>query len=649
MINPTYTYQKVQGERYRFFISFDGGTFYQTIKLVAPIKITGKIEETSYRYSRKSSEWKFVKWENTAIYTTLLASINAPSSLSADIILKCELWDNFKKVTEIEFIGYVPIEGIKINKDTGVITLTPQEKSDYAWWDQHKNDKHDIYNEVGGFSKELKYYCNSVEEEYFIPFGGNYTAPSGFLSELSNVGQWSSTTSYIGGYYSNSWCRYGVHLWHCVYDNTNSLPSLSNDNWEVIPNEPHGYVNIVYRTYRQLTDLPFTYNGHSYIHGDGKYEEGFPAVTVPDTGASNCSITRWYYPTDDNEAGYMTPAGSLETGENHGLMDALNHMLTGSGLTISSSFFTSATDPLTGSASKTNNLRLVHSEVIFGIQDSATKGEITLDQLVKDLCYTFNCSWAIVGTTLYIEHIEFFENGFQYSGSPGIYTDLTDTTTYPLKYQVVFDKDGTDSDNEFSFSISDCKEKETFHFIEGYDYDGQLKYDSKFTQKGEENKHEISTFITDFAYLLMDRLSTDYDGWVLISASSAGIINRRLTGLRWSQGNAVITNPFRRTENTNANLLYPNGDLMWNNLLNDFWDYRTLFKTGAINGKYPSVTFNTFKRIYKQRKIRFPRLVAGGFDPYKLITTNAGNGRVETFEINTDTDFIEVELVYEES
>jgi hypothetical protein len=83
---------------------------------------------------------------------------------------------------------------------------------------------------------------------------------------------------------------------------------------------------------------------------------------------------------------------------------------------------------------------------------------------------------------------------------------------------------------------------------------------------------------------------------------------------------------------------------MWNNLLNDFWDYQTIFSVGSINGQ-TSVTFQSSRRIKKQREVKFPR-VDGAFNPEYLITTNLGDGRVESFEIDTDTDNIKVTLLY---
>ena len=54
----------------------------------------------------------------------------------------------------------------------------------------------------------------------------------------------------------------------------------------------------------------------------------------------------------------------------------------------------------------------------------------------------------------------------------------------------------------------------------------------------------------------------------------------------------------------------------------------------------------TQKRIKKQREIKFPRLESGAFNPYALITTNLGDGEVSEYEIDTDTDFIKVTLMY---
>jgi hypothetical protein len=133
-----------------------------------------------------------------------------------------------------------------------------------------------------------------------------------------------------------------------------------------------------------------------------------------------------------------------------------------------------------------------------------------------------------------------------------------------------------------------------------------------------------------------------------LACESDGTIYRRSTGLRWYKKETTETaRGFYTTESTAiTGFDFPNGDLMWHNLLNDFWKYNTIFLNGRINNQASPLVFESQKRIKKQREINFPRKESGAFDPYGLITTNIGNGEVDEYEINTDTDFIKVTLLY---
>lgn len=643
-------------DKYRYSISVDSELTWTAVTLVKPILISGKRDKASYNYVRKSTVWQLVRFENEIIYDAIKLMIHAPSTEAHQIILKCELYEDCVTLTEISYKGFVPLTGVVIREDNGALEMTPTEKTATEWMDAHKSDVHDIYREVPGYVQPTTYHIDTIEESYYIPQSVTYSAPNTFLIDVgTSLAAWYNYIDYgtepVWGY--NNWVQHtglsGSKAYHCIVANGPTLgvyePGVT-PGWEDYWDE----FNFANKVYRQICDLPFYAGGHAYIHGNGLFEEGFPAVTVPNTNAGNADQTRWYYPTGSTESGDMTLAGILSagntvvsTGPVQKLTNVFTLLLTGSGLTLVSQFFNDATNPVTTNPNHLNYLKFVHNRVVKNIQGYDTKGEMTLDGLLKDLCETFRLSWAIIGTNFYIEHINFFENGFSYSGTPGIYADLTDQSTYKLKYQTIYDIDGSESDNEFKFTLSDAPEKELFHFVDGYDYDGQIKYDSAFAKKGTDLKHNTSLFMTDFSYLLCSPVLSFNDAFCLIACDSSGLIYRRTAKLRWLQANITINEIYRRTETD-----FPNGDLQWQNLLNDFWDYLTIFKTGAINGKYPSVTFNSSQKIVTQRDIRFPRL-SGAYDAYKLITTNFGNGRVESFELDTNTDFIKVVLVYEES
>jgi hypothetical protein len=102
------------GNKYKCFIQHDGAN-YMGVNLVKPITISGKKDDQSFRYARKSSVWKFARYENVALYDAIKLLLLTPSTLANEILVKCELWDNWIAMTEVVYTGYVPLSGIAIN------------------------------------------------------------------------------------------------------------------------------------------------------------------------------------------------------------------------------------------------------------------------------------------------------------------------------------------------------------------------------------------------------------------------------------------------------------------------------------------------------------------------------------------------------
>lgn len=656
-------------DKYKYYIDVSG--VWSSVRLVKPIVISGAREGKIYDHRRKSSSWKIVRHENPVIYDALLLKLQTPSLSTSKVLVKIELWEDWGSVSSVEYSGYVPLKAFQVNEDNGSIEFTPIEQGNYSWYDEHKSTKFDIYNNVVGFEQSLTYSVTTVLEEYYIGTGVGHAAPLGFNVDLiANLPGWSALTDYTAGYTSANWVRHtgqnGSRAYRCVVENGPSSTVIEpgvtfgwEDYWE-----QH---NTVQHVYRQVADLPLYVNGHGYIHGNDEYEVGFPGdININGVTETNLGKTRWSFATGSvtPETGIMTLAGTLNpsdpvystvysngashklystTGPNgNGNNTVLDHMLFGSGLVVTSHFFEDATNPVTGEVNHYTNLRLVHNQVIKRTFNQNTKGEITLDQFLTDLCETFNLGWKITGTSLRIEHVNYWENGESYSGSPSEYADLTDLTDYPLKHQTIYDlnEETQETDNEYSFAESETAEKEVFHYFAGYDYDGEIKYSSEFAVKDEVLKHEIVSFMADFANLIYFSTEETGDMYSLIACNSSGLMWRRNTYLRWIPGTVYFSKRYFRSET-----LYPNGDLMWDNLLNDLWVYLRPFTAGSINGEYPDTTIVSGKKIKKQRPIRFPRL-SGVFDPNKTIKTNQGSGKVSSFEISCDTDWITVTLLY---
>lgn len=621
-------------EKYRYFLSVDGGTNYVEVKPVKRPKLKYSKQKGSYDFRISCEAIKLVYHENPGIWSALVSRIENYSTQIQKIKFKIELWDNFTAMTSIPYIGYVTLSTVKQNLDTGTIEFTPTEDDKYGWYEKNKSIKYDLVGyALPSFvnpQNEIKYNITTVTEEYYIPSDIIHSSPHGFSTSCPGLTlkNWSIGKDYkAGNWQYDNWVRntgwHGNRPYYCIADHVSAPDNEPGvgANWTEYWEE----YTLTRYVARQICDLPFNSGVNEYLHGNDTYEEGFPAVITPDPSVSNCDSSTYYYPTCTPESGTMTLVadGTLKVDK------VIDSMLTGSGLTFHSSFFSDATNPVTGTTNHLTNLLLCHKAYLKKINDISTKGEVSLNELVEDLCNTFNCYYHIdeVNGYFVIEHQNYYENGFQYTGSPSIGIDLTDNTTYPY---VIFDREGGVDDRQSDYLSEELPEVEIFSYLDAYDYDGLISYSSAFVKQGEEKKHQLNIYSLDWAYLVKYPGKTSDEGYCLIACDSSLEIIRRDVWVRCSENHGYynLTN-------------YPNGDLLFNNLLNDFWKYYRPFTVGKIN--YFDKIF-TRKRIKKQRSLNFQRM--GDFNPIDLVKTNMGDGQVSTAELETDTDFLKVTLLY---
>jgi len=668
------------GDKYKFSIAVDG-TNYRYVTLAKPVTISGSRMENTYRFTKKTSEWKIVRYENYEVYTELLAKLVALNTASTQAKCRIELYDDYSTFTEYSYEGYIYLSEISVNEDNGVIAFTPDEDSIYAWYDEHKGDKKDLVS-----TENLTLHTNtvtiddtSVSVEYWLPLSLDCEHFKNFIEidhsddddNGATIQHWNSIMSYTGDPYFENWAKdsWVVHtknndwtFYYCILTHDAAIGSTEpgvGAYWRtywVKVNEYPRYENAVYHVIQQRSTYPLP----GFIVGDGVFQPMFELGTSDNLYATNCPVNFYCYAG----ATPITGVATLSTTGNIKILAAIDYLIYGSAMTSKSDFFTGILDvgtgdylnPVLGTESKLSNLYLSHNSFLKGINDDSTKGELTLDSLLTDLCNTFNCLWYIYNRELIIEHINFFENGGSYTSGAVIYTDLSDTGAYAVSYQIIFDLDLSYNDKEYQYTQMPPS-KEIFHFNDGYDSDGEIWYGSRFAKLGDKVEHNITSYMTDLAYIFYNRVNSLDDTYCLISCDENGKIYRRNTGLRWRK-NATedvytgLHGPPRGFENRlnismyGKELLYPNGDLQWDNLLNDFWIHYAYFLNGRINNQASPIVFTSQKRLKKQREIIFPRLESGAFNPFGLISTHLGDGQISEYEINTDTDFIKVTLLY---
>ena len=637
-------------DKYRFYICTDGTNFYPVL-LVKPVTISGEKQEKLGDFRRKSSEWKLERFENVTVYNAIIAKIASPSTQTTKIQVKVELWDNWIDFTSIEFEGYVPIGSIKSNQDEGILQFTPEDESIYTWWDEHKEDSKNLIAEpsVIPTPDRITIEDTSIPTEYYLPLSlacehfKNFFVGNHSDSEANglNIQHWTDAkgTYYFADELGPIWRKEGwvvrADIWKFYYCIQTHVPNtylnkpLSGLHWTEYWTafDDYPYDNAVYHVIQQRSEFHLP----NFVRGNGIYQPMFTKELGDNLEATNCPENKYCYGGASVVAGLAT----ISDLGNIPIANAINFFLTGSGMTFYSDFFSLATNPVTGLPNKLTNQFLSHKAYLKGTNEENTKGEITLEALISALCDEFNCQWYIdpINENFVFEHIKFFENGKQYAdGTPGIYTDLTDKTKYPaLKYQTIEDVEGNPTDNEFSLE-KESPQKETFKLSDTVDLVSEIKYDSAFCKKGETEQHVVGALTTDIAFVISYPDKSSDDTYCHLACDANKTIYRR----DFTQGMTI-----RVFED------YANGDLMYDNLIRDFWIHDRHMISGKINLDAAATTFETQKKTKLQREIIFPRVEAGRFDPAKLITTNIGNGEVKSFEINTDTDRIKVSLLYE--
>ncbi len=135
-----------------------------------------------------------------------------------------------------------------------------------------------------------------------------------------------------------------------------------------------------------------------------------------------------------HETDVIVPSLSITYTHAVKITDAITHFLTGTGLTLQSTFLTSAFNPMprayeppldiwAANVNRHDNLFLAN-----GPDGTDEVIETSLGEILDILCLqTLNLRWGVdeVNNKFIIEHISYFENGLSYAGPPVVGLDLT--------------------------------------------------------------------------------------------------------------------------------------------------------------------------------------------------------------------------------
>ena len=278
------------------------------------------------------------------------------------------------------------------------------------------------------------------------------------------------------------------------------------------------------------------------------------------------------------------------------------------GVSVTSSFFNDATNPVTGIASRTNLLTIAQKSDIKRPTSSnpATVANLSWNELMHIL-RMFNVYWVYDGTDIIVEHLSYFEQ-----------IDGMDLRTQEIAKKA----------NKYSYDKIDMPKYEKFSWMEasGSAFIGvPIWYDNPcVNQDANNNVKEYSNRVTtDIEMIELNNNSVSDEGFVILTNYWDGSVYRV-----WIE-TAKLGSEFKY-----------NMDLSWANLHYYFFRHGRVLDKGYLNNK-----LTDFASIIPTKLQEINAIVCyeDNYDPADLITTELGEvwldgekGHVKTASIKPD-------------
>ncbi len=255
------------------------------------------------------------------------------------------------------------------------------------------------------------------------------------------------------------------------------------------------------------------------------------------------------------------------------------------------------------------------SDVLIPVPSQyATIGEVSFDQLIKDICTMFNCDWFVDDSgNLRIEHVSYFTFILGFNSTVAPHT----------KWNI--------ANNTYSYRKEKMPSRESFTFMEsqGSDFVGKdIVYSgacvSDDSSSLSEKAYNVIGFTTDMNFIDNYPGSIDKHGFAMVVYDPAD--------------NKVIQEVGKIT-----GALINNGHLSWANLHYNYHRHGRVLLEGNMNGV--SETFFTAIPTKLQKSVKLQVCCADDFNPTGiLIQTELGLGEVETAEEENNIITMQINL-----
>lgn len=358
-----------------------------------------------------------------------------------------------------------------------------------------------------------------------------------------------------------------------------------------------------------------------------------PASTetlMPVAGTTWTGASAWFYLDDDLRNLQQEGSELLTINDAYKLSDCIDVLLdeiqplVGHSDNPSYSNFLYATSNAIRGARKVPII-IPKSNVVIGNYDQpAKKAQIRLSEILQLLRYFHNAYWHISESSLVIEHENYYHNGKSYSGQ-NIGTDLT--TGIEPKTELAW----AYRTNKFKFDKQNMPERiETGWMDKGsQQFDGYpIQALSAYAQKGNIEQRVISKFTSDVDFIHVAANDIAKDGFVFLECE---------------EGELFYTVPFvtfvisadetYTMQNGYASLIYAHNQYHKHNL-----------PAESVNLNKESITATTVRRS-KIQEITFA--TESEIDPYELIETNLGVGRLRRMERPISSNTVKATIMHD--
>ena len=224
-----------------------------------------------------------------------------------------------------------------------------------------------------------------------------------------------------------------------------------------------------------------------------------------------------------------------------------------SGASITSQFFTSATNPITSAATETNNIFITPKTIVIDETDPNTETvlNVTFNGLMKALNNMYNVYFNIVGSTLFIEHFKYYDNALSYSVGKSVGLNLTSYTNNGKSFGSTL----IDNKNQYTYDSSKLVNKEKYSYKEFENpafAEALIEYDVNLT--GDQTKeYALNEVVADVEYI-NGNTEINKDGICILITDGSDVIVRNIT---------VQTNEFKSLSNVDFDtFLFTTNDIL---------------------------------------------------------------------------------------